>query len=146
MQVFDFNNNDVRVIPEGDRLWFVAKDITDGLGYASASQALRHVPDAHRGVRKVDTPSWSQDMACVDEPGMYWLVMRSNRLEARPFIDWVTGEVLPSIRKTGGYSVSEDPDRVAFRASLFEPRDRVVFLVREIDRLQGELDSLIKGE
>ena len=93
MQVFDFNNNDVRVIPEGDRLWFVAQDICKCLGYSRAAQGLRHVPDEYVGFLPVLTTGGWQRMLSVDRIGMYWLVMRSNKPQARPFIDWVTSEI-----------------------------------------------------
>ena len=149
IQLFNFNNNDIRVIAEEDgSIWFVARDVAKSLGYSHAQHAInRHCRDS--GVKHSivsDTVGRGRRTKIIDEANVYRLVSGSRLPEAKKFDDWLYSEVLPSIRKTGGYSVSEDPDRVAFRASLFEPRDRVVFLVREIDRLQGELDSLIKGE
>ena len=65
-----------------------------------------HLDADEKGVTKCDTPGGMQDMTIVSESGLYTLIMRSNKPEAKRFRKWVTSEVLPSIRKTGSYSVN----------------------------------------
>lgn len=121
---FRFHAREVRVFPSDDGLsfWAVAKDITDILNIRSAHDALRYVPDHHKGTFKVRTPGGEQDMLCVDEAGMYRLVLRSNKPEAEPFMEWVTAEVLPSIRRHGFYSGEPQYDETGLPLSLGEER------------------------
>lgn len=106
---FQFHTHAVRIFPTDDGLsfWIVGKDVADALGYATAKDALRQVPEKHKGRQKVPTPSGEQEMLCVDETGLYRIVLRSNKPEAEPFMEWVTAEVLPTIRRTGSYTRNE---------------------------------------
>lgn len=108
LTVLKFHTHPVRILPKDDGLsfWVVGKDVAEILGHSSASDALKRVPDKCKGMTKVPTPSGDQDMLCIDEAGLYRLVLRSNKPEAEPFMEWITAEVLPSIRRTGGYGVA----------------------------------------
>jgi prophage antirepressor-like protein len=102
---FQFHTHQVRILPheDGVSFWVVANDVTDILGYARGRNALRMIPDKHKGARSVSTHGGEQQMLCIDEAGLYRLVLRSDKPEAEPFMEWVTAEVLPSIRRTGSY-------------------------------------------
>lgn len=108
LQVFDFNGHALRIFQtdDGQSFYAVAKDATDILGYHSAKDGLRSVPDKHKGRHSVPTPGGNQEMLCVDESGLYRMILRSDKPEAEPFMEWVTSEVLPAIRKTGSYTAS----------------------------------------
>ena len=97
----------MRIFPSDDGLsfWVIAKDVTNILGYSLASNPLRMVPARHKGIRSVNTLRGLQKMICVTESGLYRLILRSDRPEAEPFMDWVTDEVLPEIRRTGQYTI-----------------------------------------
>lgn len=112
---FGFNGCQVRMFPTDDglSLWAVAKDVADILGYVTVTDPLRKIPERHKGTRLVSTLGGMQRMLCVDEAGLYRLVLRSDKPEAEPFMEWVTAEVLPSIRKTGGYSMKGMESEVA---------------------------------
>ena len=97
----------VRVIMRCSDPWFVAKDACDCLDLANSRDAVSRLDDDEKGVGKVDTLGGSQDMMLISESGLYTLIMRSNKPEAKAFKRWVTHEVLPSIRKTGSYSVAQ---------------------------------------
>ena len=84
--------------------YFVAKDVCDALDYSNVSMTLNKLRDNEKGVKRIYTLGGEQDMLCVTEAGLYKLIMRSNKPEAEQFQDWVTGEVLPSIRKHGIYA------------------------------------------
>jgi prophage antirepressor-like protein len=94
--------------------WLVAKDVCDVLGIANSRDALRGLDDDEKGVATTDTLGGGQQLNVINEPGFYRLVMRSRKPQAGPFQRWVTHEVLPSIRKTGGYNVTP-PLRAAGR-------------------------------
>ena len=83
--------------------WFVAKDICDILGLVNHRMALSRVPVNHKGVNRIDTLGGVQQMNVVDEPGVYRLILRSDKPQAEPFMEWLTSEVLPAIRRTGTY-------------------------------------------
>lgn len=106
-----FNNEDfgeVRTVVIEGRPWFVAKDITECLGYQNGRDALyKHVDEEDKGVAKCDTLGGAQDLSVINESGLYSLILSSKLPEARKFKHWVTSEVLPTIRKTGGYRLPQ---------------------------------------
>ncbi|EWG13784.1 prophage antirepressor [Xylella fastidiosa Mul-MD] len=104
---FDFNSHTVRIVMRDGNPWFVATDVAVALGYRDAANAARHVGAHQKGTHIVSTIKGNQSLTIVSEGGLYRLVLRSRKPEAVAFSDWVTDEVLPSIRKTGSY-VSND--------------------------------------
>lgn len=110
LQVFDFEQKSVRVVMKGSEPWWVAKDVADILEFRDAANAIRLLDEDEKGTQKVSTPGGEQEMSVINESGLYTLIMRSNKPEAKRFRKWVTSEVLPTIRKTGSYSVKKDPD------------------------------------
>lgn len=108
LQTFDFDENPVRVIEKDGTPWFVAADVARVLEYDSAKDACRCLDDDERGRHIVPTPSGDQEMTVINESGLYHLVIVSRKPEAKRFRKWVTGEVLPAIRKTGSYVLPSD--------------------------------------
>jgi len=101
---FSYEGNQIRTVIVDDEPWFVAKDVCEVLAITwTGSQSLSRISDTHKGVRNYPTPGGNQELWCIDEAGLYKLIMRSNKEEAERFQDWVTEEVLPSIRRTGSY-------------------------------------------
>lgn len=107
---------------DGGEPWFVAKDVCDALGIAT-----NHLREEGRGLDEdevLSLPNWEGKGSApliVSEPGFYKLVMRSRKPEAKAFQRWVTHEVLPSIRKRGGYMASvkdETPEETMARAFI----------------------------
>lgn len=95
-----------RVIESDGEFWFVARDVTEALGYGTDSKMgalLKNVPNEWKGVNSIYTPGGRQDMATLSEQGLYFFVCRSDKPKALPFQKWIAGDVLPSIRKHGGY-------------------------------------------
>jgi prophage antirepressor-like protein len=105
---FDFDGQDVRVLTfdDGHTEW-VAKDVCLVLGILNVAQAARRLKTNEKGVYSIDTPGGRQEMVTVTEPGLYRLIFRSDKPEAERFQKWVFNDVLPSIRKTGSYSVHQ---------------------------------------
>ncbi|WP_052372101.1 BRO family protein [Nocardia otitidiscaviarum] len=102
---FTYEGATVRTIVVDGEPWFVARDICNILGLPNLSMALQRLAADEKGVNRIDTLGGPQEMAVVSESGMYALVLRSDKAEAQRFRRWVTGEVLPSIRRSGGYAV-----------------------------------------
>ena len=94
--------------------WFVGKDVAEILGYTNKRKAiLDHVDDDDKGVTKCDTLGGTQEMTIINESGLYSLTLSSKLPSAKSFKRWITSEVIPSIRKNGGYifgqnSLSDD--------------------------------------
>ena len=103
--IFCYKSMPVRTVEVDGEVWFIAADIADILEMRDAFNATRELDEDEKGTQKVSTPGGVQDMTIINEAGLYTLLMRSNKPEAKPFRRWVTHEVLPSIRKTGSYSV-----------------------------------------
>lgn len=97
---------DTRFITEGDSFVVVAKDVCANLGYASLHNLptlLAAVPEIWKGHRPIVTPGGTQNMLCLSEQGLYFFLGRSDKPAALKYQMWIAGEVVPQIRKTGGY-------------------------------------------
>lgn len=94
----------IRAIELNGEPWLVGKDVADVLGYGNYRQALKtNVDEEDKGVHQMDTLGGRQDMTIINESGLYSLIFGSKLPKAKEFKHWVTSEVLPSIRKHGGY-------------------------------------------
>lgn len=127
IQKFDFKGSSLRTLTdEAGEPWFVAKDVCDILGMSNPSMAVTALDKDE--VAQIDPKDYlgsenrsNQAVNIVSEPGLYKLIMRSRKPEAKEFQRWVTHEVLPQIRKTGGYiptSESDSDEDIMARAVL----------------------------
>jgi prophage antirepressor-like protein len=117
LQTFDFRGHSVRCEGTDRAPWFVARDVCEALGIVwKGTETIACIPDEWRGVRKLRTPRRNidgtigfqlQDVIVINEAAVYKLAFRSNKPEADVFTNWVSGEVLPAIRKTGEYRVRQ---------------------------------------
>lgn len=138
-----FNNNEfgkIRVIMIDNDPWFVGKDVADCLGYSNPQKAIRdHVRDKNKTVNDSFIVNGTKGLL-INEPGLYALIMRSKLPTAEMFQDWVYEEVLPSIRKTGSYSVKETP------SYLIEDRiERAKQWIKEQEQMQM-LEETVKEQ
>lgn len=139
LQVFNFEEKQVRVVPKDGQPWWVAKDVCDVLELSDVSMSVSRLDDDEKGTSKVCTPGGMQDMSVINESGLYALIIRSNKPEAKKFRKWVMSEVLPSIRRTGGYRApgKDAKDETALKraeAMLNNSRVRVAKCIRETIR------------
>ena len=131
--------------------WFIGRDVAKALGYNRPTDAVRkRVDEEDRGFAKMETPSAIQNMAIVNESGLYSLILRSKRDSAKEFKRWITSEILPVIRKTGGYvnndemfintylPNADEQTKIMFKSSLTAIRE----LNGKIDTLNGEIKKL----
>lgn len=107
-KVFNYNGKQVRTVMVNNEPYFVAKDVCDVLEISKHRDAVSRLDDDERGSVLVDTLGGLQEMTAVNEAGLYSLIMTSRKPEAKQFKRWVTHEVLPTIRKTGGYVSNDD--------------------------------------
>lgn len=163
----------VRVVDVNGEPWFVAKDVLRALDYAgdyNPSRAMQVIPGEWKGVHRMHTPGGEQEMLIISEQGLYFFLGRSDKPKALPYQMWVAGDVVPTIRKHGGYltpakleEALTDPDtiirlatnlkaerekRQALEAQAAADRPKVVFAesieVAKTSILVGEMAKLIK--
>ena len=150
-QMMIFKNpafGEVRTIKgENNTPWFVGNDVAKALGYKNFRDALsRHVDEEDKGVVKHDTLGGSQNLAIINESGLYSLVLSSKLPQAKAFKRWVTSEVLPAIRKDGGYiatKADDTPEEIMARALLIA-KSTIDRLEQENKRLSLKADHLDK--
>ena len=108
-----FKNNvfgEIRTMTnEKGETFFVGKDVATALGYTNTLKAIRdHVDSEDKGVNEMVTPGGTQKVIFINESGLYSLILSSKLPQAKEFKRWVTAEVLPQIRQTGGYIPTHD--------------------------------------
>lgn len=122
LRIFNYESNQIRTVELNGELWWVAKDICDVFGETNRNRAMQALDDDEKGYTQIDTPGGMQKMAIVNEPGVYHLLFAMQPEKARGVSDeyiqkrmeqlkafrrWITHQVLPSIRRTGTYSVDK---------------------------------------
>ncbi|MDR1377171.1 MAG: phage antirepressor [Synergistaceae bacterium] len=137
LKIFDFDGRQVRVVEIDGQPWWVAKDICNVLGLTNPTEAIKPLDDDEKmGLNNSEVASllgleakstlYPQGINIISESGIYTLITRSNKPEARRFRRWLTSEVLPSIRKYGGYLTDKKIEEV-----LADP-DTIIQLARNI--------------
>ena len=110
IQIFTSDNfGEIRTCQVNNQIMFVGKDVAMALGYANTLKAIRdHVDSEDKGVNEMVTPGGTQKLIFINESGLYSLILSSKLPQAKAFKRWVTNEVLPQIRQTGGYIPTKD--------------------------------------
>jgi anti-repressor protein len=104
---FPATGQQIRTIDVNGQPWFVAADVCRVLGLTNATMSLRALDADEKGLSQIETPGGQQSVSIVSESGLYALIVRSDKPTAKPFRRWVTGEVLPALRRTGRYEVAQ---------------------------------------
>ena len=141
LAVFKSGDFTVRTLTDDDGvIWVVAKDVAQSLGYSEwRSNLMQSVPEIWKGAKRISTPGGEQEMLCLTEQGLYFFLGRSDKKAALPYQMWVAGEVVPSIRKTGKYSVKKTsaPAVIEEQEEEFEPK--LKYLSRGIFRTAAQI-------
>lgn len=116
---------DVRATVIDGEPWFVAADVCKVLQIANSRDALTRIDDDEKGVVSADTLGGKQEVAVVNEPGLYTLVLSSRKPEAKAFKRWITHDVIPSIRKTGSYTMLPQDYISALKALVASEEERL---------------------
>lgn len=123
-QSFDWEGVPLRTFKDRHgHTWFIAKDVCDALDIGNPTMALRSLEDDEKGLTTIETLGGGQSLTTVNEPGLYSLVLRSRKPEAKQFKRWVTHHVLPAIRRDGAYIKGEE--RLLESATADELRARL---------------------
>lgn len=118
---FDYNGQEVRTVEMNGQPWFVLKDIAEVLKLTDTNKISARLEADELTRIKFVSGGQNREMLCVSESGLYNVVLRSDRPEAKPFRRWITHEVIPSIRKTGGYIAGQEtlsPEELMAKALL----------------------------
>lgn len=130
IQIFENSEfGKVRTLEIDNEPWFVGKDVAEILGYSQPSVAIfKRVDSDDKGVSKMETPGGEQSVVIINESGLYSLILSSKIPTAKRFKRWVTSEVLPTIRKTGSYSVipKDYPSALRALADQYEKNQKLL--------------------
>lgn len=160
---FNFEDHQVRVVTTNGEPWFVLADLCKVLEIRNVGNVAARIDDDSKGIHLADTPGGRQSVTIVNESGMYQVVLRSDKPEALVFRRWITSEVLPEIRKTGGYGVhlpktlpealrayaAEVEKTAQLEATVEQARPKVLFAdsvsVSGTTILVGDLAKILRG-
>ena len=153
-----FNNpefGEIRTVEINGEPWLVGKDVAQALGYKDTVNALKaHVDEEDKkGGWRITTPSGEQEMTIINESGLYSLVLSSKLPGAKKFRRWVTSEVLPSIRKTGGYNLPKDypsalralADAEEMRFTLLAENVRQRQVIADFEPIRQYVDTILES-
>lgn len=132
LQVFKYQDSEVRTIEMNGEPWFVLKDVCKVLSIGNVSDVFKRLDADEKGVGQIDTLGGSQTMNIINESGLYNVILRSDKPEAKPFRKWVTSEVLPAIRKHGAYMTPE-----TLQAAILNP-DTMIQLCQQLKAEQDK--------
>lgn len=141
VQLFNFENHEVRSLLLNNEPWFIGKDVADVLGYSNSRKAMAdHVDDedkevlTSRNVTLENIPN--RGITVVNESGLYSLILSSKLPSAKKFKRWVTSEVLPALRKTGQYQVKELSGQELMAKALIEAQSVLAAKDKQIEEMK----------
>lgn len=132
IQIFNYQNNEVRTVELNSEPWFVLKDVCEVLGLGTPAKVADRLDEDEKGVSQIHTLGGLQNVSIINESGLYNVILRSDKPEAKPFRKWVTSEVLPSIRKHGAYMTPE-----TLQAAILNP-DTMIQLCQQLKAEQDK--------
>lgn len=142
-QLQEFHNNnfgDVGVLKKEKEVWFVAKDICDALNLSDVSMSLQRLDEDEKLKQTLFVSGQNREIWLINEPGMYSLVLKSRKPEAKKFKRWITHKVIPEIRKTGQYISKPNSveDLIIMQAeSVKELKQKVDHQEKQIETIKG---------
>ncbi|MDE6454859.1 MAG: hypothetical protein K2L38_02860 [Dysosmobacter sp.] len=122
LQIFSYGNDEIRTVMIDGEPWFVLSDVCRVLGLSTPAKVAERLDEDEKGVSLIHTPGGPQEMTIISESGLYAVILRSDKPEAKTFRKWVTAEVLPTIRKKGGYIARVTSEELLAKALLAAQR------------------------
>lgn len=136
MQIFTYNSNEVRTVEMNGEPWFVLKDVCEVLGLTDTGRTAERLDPDELTRTTLVSGGQNREMFVINESGLYNVILRSDKPEAKPFRKWVTSEVLPSIRKHGAYMTPE-----TLQAAILNP-DTMIQLCQQLKAEQDKNAAL----
>lgn len=142
LQVFNYHDTPIRTVERDGELWWVLKDVCEVLGIVDSKSVPRRLDsDEVVLIPLVDSRGRKQEMYAVNEPGLYKVILRSDKPDAKDMMRWVTHDILPSIRRTGSYALEQA--QVMSPAQLIAAQAQLlVDMERRMDEMQGQTRAL----
>lgn len=147
VQVFNFEANEVRTVVVNSEAWFVGKDVAQALGYQDTPKAIKQHVDSDDRLTLTGQNAHLENLpnrgvVGVNESGVYSLIFGSKLDSAKRFKKWVTSEVLPSIRQTGGYQLKQ----LSPTEMLKLQNDSILEVSEKVDRVEDKVDTYIENQ
>lgn len=140
VQLFNFENHEVRSLLINSEPWFVGKDVAEVLGYERADNAIRnHIDKEDKLMHQISASGQNRNMTIINESGLYCLVLSSKLPSAKKFKRWVTSEVLPALRKTGQYQVKELSGQELMAKALIEAQSVLAAKDKVIEEMKPKV-------
>lgn len=140
VQLFNFENHEVRSLLINSEPWFVGKDVAEVLGYERADNAIRnHIDKEDKLMHQISASGQNRNMTIINESGLYSLVLSSKLPSAKKFKRWVTSEVLPALRKTGQYQVKELSGSELMAKALIEAQSVLAAKDKQIEQMKPKV-------
>lgn len=144
VQLFNFENHEVRSLLINSEPWFVGKDVAEVLGYKNTKDALvKHVDSEDKEILKSQNATFenipNRGITVVNESGLYSLILSSKLPSAKKFKRWVTSEVLPALRKTGQYQVKELSGQELMAKALIEAQSVLAAKDKQIEEMKPKV-------
>lgn len=132
LQIFNYHDKPIRTIENDGEIWWVLKDVCEVLGIVKHTNVAARLDDDEKGACLMGTPSGEQSMIIVNEPGVYKVILRSDKPDAKDMMRWITHEVLPSIRRTGSYSLRPEKPRDLPGGMSYSGLARLIAVTRRV--------------
>ena len=145
MQVFKYKDNEVRTVEQGGEVWWVLADVCRVLALSEPHRVAHRLDEDEKGRTQITTLGGDQKMTIISESGLYKVILRSDKPEAKKFTRWVTHEVLPTIRRTGGYG-SQAAGLTKLAEQMAQTATAIVqvasAMTTVVDKLTGLVDKM----
>ncbi|MCY8344997.1 Bro-N domain-containing protein [Bacillus haynesii] len=139
-KVFNYQDQQVRTVVKDGEPWFVAKDVCDVLGITDARKSVNLLDEDERNsVPITDSLGRDQETFIINEPGLYSLILRSRKPEAKQFKRWITHEVIPTIRKTGSYQMEQPKTPLEVLQGTI---NQLVEHDKRMNQLEGQVNNI----
>ena len=155
LQTFTYQQSTVRTVERDGEPWFVLKDVCAVVGIGSAHKVADRLDEDERNqIPLTDAIGRKQETTIISESGLYNVILRSDKPEAKPFRKWVTAEVLPSIRKTGGYMIPQDypaalralADAEEQKLKLLAENQRQAQAIADFEPIRQYVDEILESQ
>jgi len=153
LQIFNYSENQVRTVLKDGQPYFVAVDVCGVLNLSNTSESIKGLDDDEKSTLRIT--EGGPEANIITESGLYSLIIRSNKPEAKKFKKWITAEVLPTIRKTGGYvsndemfvatylPFADDTTKTMFRSTLETVRKQNELILKQQKEIEYKEDVII---
>lgn len=141
LQIFNSSEfGEIRTIAKDGEPWFVAKDVCEALKHTNPTVAMQMLEDDERTKLSLGRAG---EVNVINESGLYTLIIKSNLPNARKFRKWVTSEVLPSIRKNGGYIAGQETlsDEELMAKALLVAQNKIIERDRLIEQQKAKIEA-----